>query len=295
MTDTATPALPGGVDVHVVGVVHLYAHEGSDIVALRGVDLDIAAGEMVALLGPSGMGKSTLLRLLAGLMRPSAGQVWVGDAELSRMNGKDLQELRATEVSYVLQETAHNLLPFATAAQNVWFAQQGGRRRRRRPTPDPVELLGMLGLADVAQRRVAELPRGEQQQVALAAGVGSSPRLLLADEPTSQLESAASAQVVSLLQSINHRLGTTVVLVTHDPLVAGAFPRSVIIRDGRVGAEGRQGEQFAVVDGSGSLQLPPDVLERFPPMTRLRVLRHADGIDLRPVDGPDQPVDGPDQ
>jgi ABC-type lipoprotein export system ATPase subunit len=288
MTGTTMAALPGGVDVRVVGVVHLYEHEGSDIVALRGVDLDIAAGEMVALLGPSGMGKSTLLRLLAGLMRPSAGQIWVGDAELSRLNGKDLQELRATEVSYVLQETAHNLLPFATAAQNVWFAQQGGRRQRRRPTPDPVELLGMLGLADVAQRRVAELPRGEQQQVALAAGVGSSPRLLLADEPTSQLESAASAQVVSLLQSINQRLGTTVVLVTHDPLVAGAFPRSVIIRDGRVGAEGRQGEQFAVVDGSGSLQLPPDVLEHFPPMTRLRVLRHADGIDLRAVDGPDQ-------
>jgi ABC-type lipoprotein export system ATPase subunit len=284
MTDTT----PGGIDVHVNGVVHLYEQEGADIVALRGVDLDIDAGEMVALLGPSGMGKSTLLRSLAGLMRPSAGQIWVGETELSRLNGKELQQLRATEVSYVLQETAHNLLPFATAAQNVWFAQQGGRRHRRRPAPDPVALLARLGLAGVAHRRVAELPRGEQQQVALAAGVGSSPRLLLADEPTSQLESAASAKVVALLQTINEQLGTTVVLVTHDPEVAGVFPRSVIIRDGRVGAEGRRGEQFAVVDGSGSLQLPPDVLEHFPPMTRLRVLRHEDGIDLRPVEGPDQ-------
>jgi ABC-type lipoprotein export system ATPase subunit len=221
-------------------------------------------------------------------MRPSAGQIWVGDAELSRLTAAELNELRATEVSYVLQETARNLLPFATAAQNVWFAQRGGRRRRPRPIPDPVDLLGMLGLAGVAHRRVAELPRGEQQQVALAAGVGSSPRLLLADEPTSQLESAAGTRVVSLLQTINQELGTTVVLVTHDPEVAGAFARTVIIRDGRVGAEGRQGEQFAVIDGSGSLQLPPDVLEFFPPSTRLRVVRHPHGIDLRPVDEPDR-------
>ncbi len=288
MTLVESDARPGGVDVHVVGVVHLYEHEGADIVALRGVDLDIDPGEMVALLGPSGMGKSTLLRLLAGLMRPSAGQIWVGQAELSRLSPKELQALRATEVSYVLQETAHNLLPFATAAQNVWFAQRGGRRHRHRPAPDPIELLGDLGLAHIAHRRVAELPRGEQQQVALVAGVASSPRLLLADEPTNQLESAAGMQVVSLLQTINSELGTTVVLVTHDPEVAGFFPRSVIIRDGRVGAEGRRGEQFAVVDGSGSLQLPPDVLERFPPSTRLRVVRHEDGIDLRRAEGPDR-------
>ncbi len=288
MTRVEAHGQQGGVDVHVIGVVHLYEQEGVDIVALRGVDLEIDAGEMLALLGPSGMGKSTLLKLLAGLIRPSAGQIWVGEAELSRLSGRQTQELRATEVSYVLQETGRNLLPFATAAQNVWFAQQGGRKRRRRPAPDPVELLDRLGLSAIAHRRVAELPRGEQQQVALAAGVGSSPRLLLADEPTNQLESAARQKVVSLLHAINEQLGTTIVLVTHDPEVAGAFARSVIIRDGRVGGEGRHGEQFAVIDGSGSLQLPPDVLERFPPLTRLRVVRHEDGIDLRPVDGPDR-------
>ena len=280
--------MPGGVDVHVAGVVHLYEQEGADIVALSRVDLDISAGEMVALLGPSGMGKSTLLRLLAGLMRPSAGEIWVGDAEVSRLSGHELQELRANEVSYVLQETHRNLLPFATAAQNVWFAQQGGRRRRRRPAPDPLDLLGLLGLSAVAHRRVAELPRGEQQQVALAAGVASAPRLLLADEPTNQLESVAARRIISLLQTINAQLGTTIVLVTHDPEVAGAFRRSVIIRDGRVGAEGRHGEHFAVVDGSGSLQLPPDVLERFPPSTRLRVVAHDWGIEMRPVEGSDE-------
>jgi ABC-type lipoprotein export system ATPase subunit len=287
VTNPAPLPSPGGVEVHVVGVVHLYEQEGADVVALRGVDLDIGAGEMVALLGPSGMGKSTLLRLLAGLMRPSAGQVRVGETDVARLTARELQELRATEVSYVMQETGANLLPFGTAAQNVWFAQQGGRRRRRRPAPDPADLLGSLGLADIAHRRVAELPSGQRKQVALAAGVGPSPRLLLADEPTSQLDSAASAQVVSLLRDINRQFGTTIVLVTHDPEVAAAFPRSVIIRDGRVGAEGRRGEQFAVVDGSGSLQLPPEVLEHFPPSTRLRVLHHEDGIDLRRVEEPE--------
>lgn len=286
MSPARTSEGRGGLEVHVSGVVHLYKHEGADIVALRGVDLDVEASEMVALLGPSGMGKSTLLRLLAGLMRPSAGKIRLGDVDLARCSVAELQELRATDVSYVVQETDQNLLPFATAAQNVWFAQRGGRHVHREQV-DPEELLGTLGLAGVAHRRVAELPRGIRQQVALAAGVGPSPRLLLADEPTSQLDSAAAAEVVALLQAINQRLGTTVILVTHDPYVAGALPRTVIVRDGRIGAEGRHGEQFAIVDGSGSIQLPPDVQERFPPQTRLRVVRHPDGIDLRPV-GPEE-------
>ena len=288
MTVLDPPMAPGGVGVQMIGVVHLYEQGGADIVALRGVDLDVDPGGMVALLGPSGMGKSTLLRLLAGLMRSSAGIVRVGDTDLSRLSGSALQALRAREVSYVQQDTGRNLLPFATARQNVWFAQQGGRRRGRSPR-DPGDLLGQLGLAAVAHRRVAELPRGMQQQVALAAGVAVSPRLLLVDEPTSQLDSRASAEVVALLKSINEQLGTTIVLVTHDPSVAGAFPRTLTIRDGRVGSEGRQGEQFAVVDGAGSIQLPPDVVERYPPQTRLRVVRHEDRIELRPLDPDGKP------
>jgi energy-coupling factor transporter ATP-binding protein EcfA2 len=128
-----------------------------------------------------------------------------------------------------------------------------------------------------------------QQQVALASAVGTRTRLLLADEPTSQLDSAASAAVVALLQTINDRFGTTVVLVTHDPAVASALARTVTIRDGRVGAEGRRGVQYAVVDGSGSIQLPPEILELFPPQTRLMVRRLGDGIELHPeTDGPGQ-------
>jgi putative ABC transport system ATP-binding protein len=271
----------GGAEVHLRGVIHLYKQVGPDIVALRGVDLDIEAGEMVALLGPSGMGKSTLLQLLAGLLQPSAGEVRVGAFDLATLTSSQLQALRATEVSYVLQDTGRNLLPYASAVQNVWFAQQGNRAR---PTRPPGALLESLGLGDIAHQRVADLPRGLQQLVALAAGVASSPRLLLADEPTNQLDSAATNQVITVLQAINDQFGTTIVLVTHDPIVASALPRTVTIRDGRVGAEGRQGVQYAVVDGSGSVQLPPEVLEDFPPQTRLIVDHDGTGIHLRPED-----------
>jgi putative ABC transport system ATP-binding protein len=271
-----------GVDVQVRGVIHLYEQDGPDIVALRGIDLDIGAGEMVALLGPSGMGKSTLMQLMAGVMRPSAGHIRVGDVDLGQLSPAELRRLRASEVSFVLQDTGQNLLPYATAVENVWFAQQGNRRGRE--IQDPLELLTRLGLADMAHHRVGDLPGGQQQLVALASGVGSSPRLLLADEPTNQLDSEAATQVIALLHAINRRLGTTVVLVTHDPVVAAALPRTVTIRDGRVGAEGRRGVQYAVVDGSGSVQLPSEVIEHFPPLTRLIVRQDDLGIHLSPAD-----------
>ena len=276
----------GGVSVHLRGVVHLYEQAGEDIVALRGVDLDIGPGEMVAVLGPSGMGKSTVLRLLAGLIRPSAGQVLVDDVNLALQSTEELQALRALDVSYVLQDTRANLLPYADAVENVWFAQQGARSRGRTDLWDPATLLDTLGLGDVAGRPVAELPKGTQQLVALAAAVGSSARLLLADEPTSQLDSAAREAVLALLHRINEQFHTTVVAVTHDPLVARAFPRTVTIRDGRVGAEGHRGEEYAVIDSGGSVQLPPDVLEVLRPGSRVRVVRTDDGAELRRI-GPE--------
>jgi putative ABC transport system ATP-binding protein len=133
----------------------------------------------------------------------------------------------------------------------------------------------------VADERVAGLPRGTQQQVALAAGVAAGPQLVLADEPTVQLGEEASVKIVNLLGRINAELGTTVIIVTHDPMVAAMFPRTVTIRDGRVGAEGRHGEEYAVIDSSGSVQLPPDVLEILPPNTRVRIIRGFDGVELR--------------
>ncbi len=272
--------LPGDA-VRLSGVVHLFRQRGADIVALRGVDLDVDGGEMVALLGPSGMGKTTVLRIIAGLIRPSAGMVRVGAHDLSGLSAAHRRALRGGEIAHIVQGTSPNLLPFATALQNVWFSQHGARQRGWQPPWEPHEVLDMLGLDEVADQRVARLPRGLQQQVALAAGVAAGPQLVLADEPTVQLGEEASVKIVSLLERINAELGTTVIIVTHDPMVAAKFPRTVTIRDGRVGAEGRHGQEYAVVDSSGSIQLPPDVLQILPPNTRVRIIRGPDGVELR--------------
>lgn len=274
----------GGAAVQLVGVVHLYHQRASDVVALRGVDLDVAAGAMVAMLGPSGMGKSTVMRLMAGLLRPSAGVVRVGGRDLEKLSPSERRSLRSYEICHVVQGTSPNLLPYASSRQNVWFAQRAARLQGHRPPWEATAVLERLGLGPIADRRVAELPRGLQQKVAIAAGVGQGCRLLLADEPTSQLNPADTTAVIDLLKAVNAELGTTVVVVTHDGAVADRFPRTVTIRDGRVGSEGRRGEEYAVVDGAGSLQLPPHVLEILPPDTRVRVIPREDGVELRRVE-----------
>ncbi len=270
----------GGVAVRCTGAVLLYPLLEGDVVALSGVDLEIEAGEMLAVLGPSGTGKSTLLSLLCGLLRPSAGEVRVGEHDVGRMGPRERARLRATEVTLVPQGVQRSLLPYATAAENVLFATGPARRAGRALPWGPLELLEALGLAEVAGVEVRLLSGGERQRVAIAAGVATAPRLLCVDEPTSQLDTAARAAVVELLRLVNHQLGATVVVVTHDPAVAAAMPRTVTIRDGRVGAEGRHGEEYAVVGRDGSVQLPPDLLERFPPGSLVRLARLAHGVEL---------------
>jgi ABC-type lipoprotein export system ATPase subunit len=245
---------------------------------------------MLALLGPSGTGKSTLLRLLGGLIAPTAGRVVVGGRDLQALSQSELRLLRATEVGMVLQDAGTNLLPYATGEENVWFAQIGARRARH-SVQDPGEVLDQLDLGSFAREKVSRLSGGDQQLVALAVGVAASPSLLLVDEPTSQLDAAGRDAAIALLHAINQRLGSTVVIVTHDPAVAAAMPRTVTIRDGRVGAEGRHGEEFAVVASDGSVQLPPEVLEVLPPNTLVRIRRRPDGADLRLAGAPDRDED----
>jgi ABC-type lipoprotein export system ATPase subunit len=272
-----------GLDAHCSALVHLYSSEGSQVVALRGVDLDIDSGEMLALLGPSGTGKSTLLKLLGGLMQPTAGRIVVGGRELRELSPGELRVLRAREVGIVLQDAGTNLLPYATSEQNVWFAQLGARRLKHL-VEEPADVLERLNLGPLAAQQVSRLSGGDQQLVALAVGVAASPSLLLVDEPTSQLDAEERDAAIALLRTINHQLGSTIVVVTHDPAVAAAMPRTVTIRDGRVGAEGRHGEEFAVVGADGSVQLPPDVLEVLAPNALVRIHRRPDGVDLRLAD-----------
>jgi putative ABC transport system ATP-binding protein len=281
-TERAGPAeRRGGVAVHLIGVVHLYRQAGADIVGLRGVDLDVNAGETIALLGPSGMGKTTVLRLMAGVMTASAGVVRIGEVDLRRLKLAERRRLRAGEIGYIVQGTASNVLPFATTIENIWFAQHGARTQGRTPPWHPEELLDLLGLRHLAHVRLAEMPRGLQQLVAVVSGMAAGPRLLLADEPTAQLTGTSAVGVMELLRRINAELGTTIVMVTHDPTMAAYLPRVITIRDGRVGVDALHGQEYAVVDGSGSVQLPPEALELLPPNTRVRVVRTASGVELQ--------------
>jgi putative ABC transport system ATP-binding protein len=274
-------AASGGLGVTCRGLVYIYRLEGYDVVALAGVDLDIAPGESVALLGPSGAGKSTLLSLLAGLLRPSAGRLTVGGHDLVRADESDLQLMRATAVGVVLQGAGRNLLPYLSAEQNVLFAQRGAPAGRRRDLPAAREVLGLVGLTNRTRNRQPphRLSPGERQRLALAVALATRPGLLLADEPTSQLDPRSRDEVVAVLDDIR-QAGTTVVLVTHDPDVGDQMGRTVTIRDGRVGAEGRRGEDYAIVGRDGTIHLPHDVLRTVPPGTLLGVETQDDGTVL---------------
>ena len=266
-----------GLPVRTERLVHIYHTEGHDVAALSGVDLDVRGGELVGLLGPSGAGKSTLLSLLGGMFRPSAGKIFLGDTELSGLSERDLDDLRATRVSMMLQGAARNLVPYRDPEQNVAFAQRWTRRRRG-DLPGPREILAAVGLADQAHLPLAALPAGQLQLAAVAVALAPGPGLLLADEPTSLLDHAARDTVLQAISRANRELGTTVLLVTHDPAVAQRLPRTVTIRDGKIGGEGRLGEEYAVVTADGFLPLPAHALPSLPPGTLVRVRPVPEGF-----------------
>ena len=274
-----------GIDAHCEAVVYIYSMPDGDVVALRGVDLDIDSGEAVALLGPSGSGKSTLLGLLAGLIRPSGGVARVGSYDIGRMTSRELIEFRGAVVSLVLQSASLNLLPYATVLENVQFAQAGSARIRASALPKPIDLLSRLGLKEIATEPVATLSGGDQRLVALTMGMATMPQILMVDEPSSDLDAESRSRVMAMLGEFNEEFGTTLLIVTHDPVIAATVPRSLTIRDGRVGAEGRRGEEYVVIGHDGTLQLPPEVLESLPPGTLLTLQQRQGGVDLRKVDG----------
>ena len=270
------PRPPAGTGIRTRRLVHIYRSEGQEVAALSGVDLDVSGGELVGLLGPSGSGKSTLLGLLAGLFRPSAGTVHVGALELSSASERELDRMRAGEVSLMLQGAGRNLLPYLSPSDNVRFAQRAARRAGR-DLPDVPDVLDAVGLAADAHSPLGRLTPGHLQLTALAVAVAARPGLLLADEPTSQLDHPARDRVLGRIGEINRQLGTTVVIVTHDPDVAATLPRTVTIRDGRVGGEGRSGEEYAVVTPDGFLPLPGHVRDDLAPGTLVRFHPEADG------------------
>jgi putative ABC transport system ATP-binding protein len=222
------------------GLVKTYRLGASVVRALDGVDLTVARGELMAVMGRSGSGKTTLLNVLGGLDRPDAGQVLVDGVDIARLNGRRLPQLRRQKVGFVFQE--FNLIPTLTALENVelplrYAGLPRGERRRR-----ALEALALVGLAGRARHRPAQLSGGEQQRVALARALVNRPAIVLADEPTGELDSHTAAQVVELVQRLNRELGQTFVIVTHDPAVAQRCRRVVRMEDGRIVSDQRQEE-----------------------------------------------------
>ncbi len=273
-------------------LVRIYKVADLEVVALQGLDLLVGEGEMIAIVGASGSGKSTLLNILGGLDTPSAGRAVVAGHDLGRMGRRERTAYRRRVVGVIWQQTARNLLPYLTAAENVELPMvlDGKAARRRRAG----ELLDLVGLGARAAHRPDRLSGGEQQRVAIAVALANEPSVILADEPTGELDSQTSAEVFELLRHVNEELGTTIVAVTHDPLVADHVQRTVAIRDGRTSSEtvrrteltddGHRiiAEEFAVLDRAGRLQLPKAHIQSLHLADRVRLRLEEDHVGVWP-------------
>ena len=271
----------------------IYKRAELEVVALRGLNLAVKPGELMAIVGASGSGKSTLLNILAGLDRPSAGRVQVGQRDLLDVSERDLVHYRRDEVGFVWQATSRNLVPYLTVADNVELPMALAGRRGSFRSGRSRELLESLGLEGMAKRMPNQLSGGEQQRVAIAVALANEPPLLLADEPTGELDTANAVQVFELLQRLNRTLGVTVVIVTHYPGVSGFVDRVVHIRDGRISSEvfsnasyrrdgGIVEDEYLVVDEAGRLQLPQELAARFQQEGLARLAAEGGRITIQP-------------
>ena len=282
------------------GLVRIFKRKGVEVVALQGLDLHVEAGELTAIVGASGSGKSTLLNILSGLDTPSAGRADVAGHDLLAMGRTERRRYRLETCGFVWQQPSDNLVPYLTALENVQVPQRlaGGRGAETRERAE--EVLSHLGIADVADRRPAEMSGGQQQRLAIAVALANRPKVLFCDEPTGELDTAASHEVYSALQSVNERDGTTVVVVTHDPAVQREVRRTVAIRDGRTSSEtlrhhagGDDGlhltaREYAVLDRVGRLQLPRDFVEALGLRHRVRVELVDDHVEIWPQEVDDR-------
>jgi len=276
----------------------IYKIADLEVVALRGLDLAVQNGEVVAIVGASGSGKSTLLNILAGYDAPSAGRVSVGGKDLLQMSSREVEEYRRIDVGFIWQQTSRNMFPYLTAMENVtlpmMLTNTPGRERSERAR----DLLELVGLGHRLDHTPEKLSGGEQQRVAIAVALANKPPLLLADEPTGELDDATAAEILDLFGSVNQDMGTTILIVTHDPDIAYKVGRVVMIRDGKMSTEIRRKvtferiqseadtdatlEEFVLVDASGRIQIPQEYLDQIKIGERARVQIEDGTVTLRP-------------
>ena len=276
-------------------LVRIYSTAGIEVQALQGLDLLIEPGELTALVGASGSGKSTLLNILAGLDTPTAGRARVAGHDLLGMGARERLAYRRETVGFLWQQTSRNLFSHLTAAENVALpmrlAAKGRRARQRRTT----ELLDALGVGYCRDRMPAQMSGGEQQRVAIGVALANEPAVLLADEPTGELDTATGEEVFAALRTANTGLGVTILVVTHDQQVSEQVRRTIAIRDGRIstevlrhtstdehGQEADVAQEYAVLDRAGRLQIPRDFIETLDMRDRVLLALEADHVGVWP-------------
>jgi putative ABC transport system ATP-binding protein len=277
-------------------LVRIFSSTGVEVQALQGLDLTVERGELTAVIGASGSGKSTLLTILSGLDVPSAGRARVAGHDLLAMGRRERTEYRRRTVGFIWQQTVRNLLPYLTTAENISLALVVAGSPRRARDARITELLELLHIGELRNRLPAELSGGQQQRVAVAVALANAPEVLLADEPTGELDEANSEMVLEAFRGINEQLGTTVLIVTHDAGVSDHVRRTVQIRDGRTstevlrstrtdvtGQEHEVAEEFAVLDRVGRLQLPQDYITQLAMRDRVRLGIDDDHVTVTPV------------
>lgn len=300
-------------------LIKIYKVDELEVVALQGLDLEVARGEMIALVGASGSGKTTLMNILGGLDTPSAGRCSVAGYDLTRLNEEQQTRYRNLVVGYLWQQSGRNLLPDLTVGANVDLPQMLNGVSASRSARRTRELLELVGLAAMIGKRPIQLSGGEQQRVAIAVALANSPSLLLADEPTGEVDSITAQEIMDMLRKVNQELGQTIILVTHDTAVAERVDRTLAMRDGRTSSETIRRDsvptavqqmpapplpivqnerpartssiiglsldshrELVLVDRAGRLQLPKEALELIPANSRAEVLVDGDQVILRP-------------
>lgn len=285
-------------------LVRIYKIADHDVVALQGLDLVVQEGELLGVVGVSGSGKSTLMNILGGLDRPTAGRVWVKGKDLLKMTDTDLNYYRLTTVGFVWQQASRNLIPYMTAVRNVEMplilAGEVGSQRKKHAE----HLLEQVGLFDRRKHKLSELSGGEQQRVAISVALANSPQLLLADEPTGEVDEATALVIYNIFRQLNQELKLTTLIVSHDINLARHVDRVIAIRDGKISSEiVRQAwaarslddplkpveaehaekafQELAVLDSAGRLQIPKDYLEKFEINGRAQLELTEDGILVR--------------